>query len=26
MGLVKSPEKMIERWPGIADRLIAELR
>jgi chromosomal replication initiation ATPase DnaA len=26
MGLVKSPEKMIESWPGIADRLIAELR
>lgn len=26
MGLVRSPEKMIEDWPGVADRLIAELR
>jgi chromosomal replication initiation ATPase DnaA len=26
LGLVKSPEKMIERWPGTAERLIGELR
>ncbi len=26
MGLVRSPEKIVSRWPNVADRLVAELR
>jgi len=26
MGLVRSPEKIVSRWPSVADRLVAELR
>lgn len=26
MGLVRSPEKVVSRWPSVADRLVAELR